>query len=198
MNNIDLLMKKYENLVCKIAKRFYLNNPNGLDFGDYKTFGMVGLWKAIQNFDENKKVKFITFASLNIEWNIKIELRKLHHIGNLDLKKYINKELPEKKQGNIKNKFAILYASPTDFTKRKNFFINYQTPEQIYIEKEKQRERLNKIHKLPKKQREAMLYYVFEGKSNTEIGNFFSCTKQYIQKNFHKGKEKLNSLDFIF
>lgn len=60
----NFLLDKYKNLVNMKANRFFLI---GGENDDVLQEGMIGLFKAIQSFDEEKNNSFKTFANLCIE-----------------------------------------------------------------------------------------------------------------------------------
>ena len=57
---------KYENLVNKIAHKY----SNLSNFEDLRQAGMVGLINAVNNYKENEKTKFSTYAYLWIKGEI--------------------------------------------------------------------------------------------------------------------------------
>lgn len=59
----DYLMDKYKNLVRKKARALYLA---GGDHEDLLQEGMLGLFKAVQEYQPGKEASFYTFASLCI------------------------------------------------------------------------------------------------------------------------------------
>ena len=61
------LFGKYKNLVNKISRSYFLL---GGEFEDIIQEGMIGLYKAIQNFSDNKNASFKTFASMCIKHQI--------------------------------------------------------------------------------------------------------------------------------
>lgn len=60
---VDYLMVKYKNMVRKKANAFFLI---GADNDDLIQEGMIGLFKAIRDYDEEKEVPFSHFAKLCI------------------------------------------------------------------------------------------------------------------------------------
>ena len=60
---IDYIMDKYKNLVKKEANAMYLL---GGENDDLIQEGMIGLFKAVQDFDEDKEASFNSFARLCI------------------------------------------------------------------------------------------------------------------------------------
>lgn len=77
--SLDLLMNRFKPLVKAKAKDYYLT---GGDPEDLIQEGMVGLYKAVLDFDRAKNVKFATFATLcvarQIQSAIKAASRQKH------------------------------------------------------------------------------------------------------------------------
>lgn len=59
----DVLLERYKNLVRKKAKAMYIA---GGDNDDLIQEGMIGLYKAIRDYDPHKMASFMTFASMCI------------------------------------------------------------------------------------------------------------------------------------
>ena len=62
-------------LVKSIASKYYTNKI-GMEFEDLVSYGVMGLLDASDKFDEEKGVKFSTYASIRITSYIIDEIRK--------------------------------------------------------------------------------------------------------------------------
>ena len=75
----DYIMDKYKNLVRKEAKAMYLL---GGDNDDLIQEGMIGLFKAIRDYDVEQETSFATFAKLciarQINTAVKLSNRQKH------------------------------------------------------------------------------------------------------------------------
>ena len=58
-SGVDFLLEKYKNLVRKKARALYLI---GGDNDDLIQEGMIGLYKAVRDFQEEKESSFLRFA----------------------------------------------------------------------------------------------------------------------------------------
>ena len=63
----DYILYKYKGYVRSMARRYYLI---GGDCDDLIQEGMIGLYKAIRDFDEEKEASFRTFANICIVNNM--------------------------------------------------------------------------------------------------------------------------------
>ena len=88
---VDFLMEKYKNLVRGKAKTLYLI---GGDCDDLIQEGMIGLFRAIREFDEGKESSFASFASLCISRQIYKAIEAQNRKKNQPLNNYISLDTP--------------------------------------------------------------------------------------------------------
>ena len=87
---LDYLMEKYKGLVSAKARSLFLS---GGDTEDLLQEGMIGLFKAVRDYQREKGASFLTFASLCIDRQL---FHAIDHAGrqkNLPLNTYV--PLPE-------------------------------------------------------------------------------------------------------
>lgn len=70
--SVNLLLTRYKHLVNKIARSYFLADG---DSEDILQEGMIGLYKAIINFDPAKNVSFKTFASTCIRHQLQSAIK---------------------------------------------------------------------------------------------------------------------------
>lgn len=70
------VIEKYIPLVKYIASRVILGKSKHLDYEELVSCGMVGLMDAFNKFDEEKGMKFSTYASIRIRGSMIDEIRK--------------------------------------------------------------------------------------------------------------------------
>ena len=70
---MEQVLGEYKPLVTSISRRYFLV---GSEPEDLVQEGMIGLYKAIQSFDESKQASFKTFASICINSQIQMTIRK--------------------------------------------------------------------------------------------------------------------------
>ncbi len=81
------LIKKYLFLVKYVAGRVAINLPPNIEIGDLISYGILGLFDAIEKFDMEQGNKFETYAVSRIRGAIIDELRKLDWAPRLLRKK---------------------------------------------------------------------------------------------------------------
>lgn len=83
---IELLLKKYKNMVAGKARRLFLQ---GGDQEDLIQEGMIGLYQAINNFDPEQNVPFKSYASSVVDSRlydaVRTAARKKHQPLNQSL-----------------------------------------------------------------------------------------------------------------
>lgn len=84
---IDYLMEKYKELVRKSAKSMYIL---GADSDDLIQEGMIGLFKAIRDYDPGRDASFHTFAKLCIQRQMYTAIEAGNRLKNLPLNTYVS------------------------------------------------------------------------------------------------------------
>jgi RNA polymerase sigma factor FliA len=96
----EQIVEKYLYLVKYVAGRTAINLPSNIDLGDLVSYGILGLFDAIEKYDVEQGNKFETYAVSRVRGSIMDELRKLDWAPRLLRKKARevekkNKELEE-------------------------------------------------------------------------------------------------------
>ena len=101
----DYLLEKYKNLVRKKARALYLI---GGDNDDLIQEGMIGLYKAIRDYDVEKETVFRSFASVCIDRQLYNAVKGANRLKNSPLNTYISLDIPVEARGNEENGAATL------------------------------------------------------------------------------------------
>ncbi len=84
---MDFLMEKYKNLVRKQANAMYLL---GGENDDLIQEGMIGLFKAIRDYDTTKETSFASFAGMCINRQMLDAIRSSNRKKNAPLNSYVS------------------------------------------------------------------------------------------------------------
>lgn len=84
---MDFIMEKYKNLVKKKARAMYLM---GGDNDDLIQEGMIGLFKAVRDYNEEKEASFYSFAELCISRQIYSAVEASNRQKHIPLNNYIS------------------------------------------------------------------------------------------------------------
>ena len=121
---MDYIMNKYKNLVRKKAKSMYIL---GADNDDLIQEGMIGLFKAMRDYDSGRDASFYTFADLCISrqmYNaVQASVREKHIPLNSYVSLYTNMSETES-EGNSTSLLSMLVSETEN------------NPEEIVIDKE--------------------------------------------------------------
>ena len=88
---MDYLLEKYKNLVRSKAKSMYIL---GADKEDLIQEGMIGLFKAVRNYDFGRDASFYTFADLCVSRQMYSAVRASNCQKHLSLNTYISLNSP--------------------------------------------------------------------------------------------------------
>lgn len=173
----EYLLKKYSPLVKKSIRTLYLI---GADTEDLSQEGMIGLFKAIQNYEAGRDATFYTYAKICIDRQIysaiKASNRKKHSPLNSYISLYAN--IGESEAELIDN----LEAG------------NDSNPEHIVLDRENTSLFQQKLEaKLSKLEREVLHQYM-QGKSYADIGVVLGKPAKSIDNAVQRIREKVKKI----
>lgn len=119
---IDYLLDKYKCLVRRKARTMFLV---GGDTDDLIQEGMIGLYKAVRDYDVRKEASFLTFANLCIDRQIYSAINASNRKKHSPLNSYISFPLLNFLNDNVTNE---LYMDKQN--------VNHRNPEDLYIDRE--------------------------------------------------------------
>ena len=174
-NALNELFANYKNLVNKISRSYFLL---GGEFEDIIQEGMIGLYKAIQNFSENKNASFKTFASMCIKHQIISAIKVASSQKNMVL----SSALPISEQSDEDDDGAIEIILPSPLPQ----------PDQTVFEKESISELQEKIKKSLSPLEIKVLALYLKGFSYNEIAEKGNISKKSIDNALTRIKNKLH------
>lgn len=122
----DYIMDKYKNLVRSKAKSMYIL---GADAEDLIQEGMIGLFKAVRDYDSGRDASFFTFAELCVSRQMYTALqasrRQKHAPLNSYISLYTNRVADNRENAKEEGQLINALSSPAD-----------QNPEDLVIDKE--------------------------------------------------------------
>ncbi len=177
-SSVDILLSKYKSLVNKIARSYFLT---GGDIEDIAQEGMIGLYKAIIHFNQQKNASFKTFASTCIKHQIQSAIR----IASSEKNKVLSSAIPLIDQtDNDEDEELKELPIPSDLP----------SPDDKLIEKEKLQEIKQKIYqKLTPLELKVLSLYL-KGYSYNEISQIGNINKKSIDNALSRIKTKLSFL----
>ncbi len=185
---LEKMMSKYEELVKMKASKFFMY---GAEKNDIIQEGMIGLYKAIRDFNKQKNITFKTFANICIERQlitaIKSANRQKHMLLNSAISIDSNVGTEEE---NYRERIELIKSNyiedPSEAIVKSEYYMN------IY----------NAIdQKLSNHEKEVLIQYQ-KGKSYAEIAKALDCKPKSvdtamtrIRKKANKIKEEFNQKD---
>ena len=172
----DYIMKKYKPLVRKKTNAMYLI---GGETEDLIQEGMIGLFKAVRDFDLEKESSFFKFAELCISRQLYSALEASNRKKHLPLNTYISFSSPEDSDG------VNLEQMVTEQT---------VSPEQMLIEQERKQEFFEKLEEKLSPMEKKVLYLYLEGYSYTQIAVLLEKTPKSIDNTLQRIRGKVKML----
>ena len=172
----DYLMEKYKPLVRKKTNAMYLI---GGENEDLIQEGMIGLFKAIRDYDEEKGCNFFSFAELCIGRQLYSALERSNRKKHQPLNTYISFSSSEGDNGMTLEELLSGYG------------IN---PEQMMIEQEGQKEFTAKLEEKLSSMEKKVLYLYLEGNSYTRIGELLNKPAKSIDNSLQRIRSKIKLL----
>lgn len=121
---VDYICDKYKNLVRSKAKSMYILGADGEDLIQE---GMIGLFKAVRDYDSGRDASFFTFADLCISRQMYTAVQAAKRQKHIPLNSYVSLygSSSEKEEGEERNLLEAL-ADPSELT-----------PEELFLDKER-------------------------------------------------------------
>ena len=173
---LEFLIEKYKNFVLSKSRPYFLI---GADKEDLIQEGMIGLYKAIKDYEQEKNASFKTFANLCITRQIITAVKASTRRKHLPLNSYLSLDKP-------------LFDEETDVT------VGESMVSELYIEPEEQiihSEDIQNIKRaintvLTEMEKRALKLYL-EGRSYKEISELLSKPAKSIDNALQRVKKKL-------
>lgn len=170
------LLSRYKDLVVKISRCYFIVDG---DLEDLIQEGMIGLYKAIKNFNVSKDASFKTFAVLCIKHQIQTAIKKSNANKNKALSSAIS--LQEFSGENSNDNFLpvelIFDETPDEKVSDK---------EQFFILKSKIKQTLSPMEY-------KVLTYYLQGYTYKEISQALDVTSKSIDNSLSRIKTKLRA-----
>ena len=177
----DELFNRYKPLVSSVARSFFLV---GAEAEDLIQEGMIGLYKATQNFQQGTEAKFRTFAYLCVKRQIQSAIKHSLAQKNKALNNYISLD----SQGGIHTadlgeEDAVLVLPS-----------NSLAPDDEIIARENYEEMLVKIKKALSPLEKKVLALYLRGENYTDIADIIGKNYKSVDNTLHRIKNKLSFL----
>lgn len=179
---MDYLIGKYKNLVRKKAKALYLI---GGDREDLIQEGMIGLYKAIRDYQKDKAATFFTFADLCVSRQMYTAIKNSNTKKNLPLNNYVSID------ASISN-LDQRYIEP--FSYQGNLaYVRNMNPEELMIDRENTRQLETRLlERLSEFEKDILSLYLKDF-NYSQIAKILNKEAKAIDNGLQRIKKKLNA-----
>lgn len=173
---LDLILKKYKNYVTAKARSYFLI---GADKEDLVQEGMIGLFKAIRDYNKEKQASFKSFAELCITRQIITAIKTATRQKHMPLNSYVSLNKPVYDEESEQTLVDVI-------SRDKSF-----NPEELFISKEQYASISVKISKILSNFELVVLSSYLEGKSYVEIAEDLGKQVKSIDNALQRVKKKV-------
>lgn len=180
----ECILYRYKNLVRSKARMYFLV---GADKEDIIQEGMIGLFKAIRDFDRSKQSSFRSFAELCIKRQIITAVKTATRQKHMPLNTYVSLSSPvyeEESESALSEMVTGAGAAELD-------------PEKLFIQKEKAELLGDKMDEVLSSLEKKVLSMYLEGKSYQEIAKLMSRSPKSIDNALQRVKKKMEKYSDI-
>lgn len=177
---MDFIMDKYKNLVKSKAKSMYIL---GADRDDLIQEGMIGLFKAVRDFDSGRDASFFTFADLCISRQMYTAVQASRRQKHIPLNTYISLYATAKEdfsQSDEDRELVNILARKSE-----------QSPEEMLIDKENVEQLEKAIEKELSSFEKQVLDLYLTGMSYTQIARVLGRDEKSTDNALQRIKNKL-------
>ena len=178
---MDALMQRYKGIVRKRARSLFII---GGDQDDLIQEGMIGLFKAIQDYDKSKEAVFSTFAELCISRQLYSAVKSSNRKKNIPLNTYVSIYSP-------------VYSEQGEETEG-SFMVDHSleaaelSPEEILIDRENVCSLRCKIEECLSAMEKQVFDLYMEGMTYQEIARHLDKEPKSIDNALQRIKSKVN------
>lgn len=176
---LEYLLEKYKSLVRAKARGYFLI---GADREDIVQEGMIGLYKAIRDFDEQKQTSFRYFAEMCIRRQIITAIKTAARQKHTPLNTYISTSQPAYDDESGKPLIDILIDK------------NSLDPEKVMIDREESALLGNKIKNVLSSFELQVLSMYLQGKSYREIAEDLKRESKSIDNALQRLRSKIEKI----
>ena len=152
---MDFIFERYKHLVRKKAKAMFLA---GGDNDDLIQEGMIGLYKAIRDYNTDREASFATFASMCINRQMITSVAASNRKKNMPLNTYVSYDMPAGGDEDSDMRLVDILQSQTELN-----------PEKLLIDKEHNWDLKSRLKEVLSTFEQQVLTYYLEGMDYTAI-----------------------------
>ncbi len=177
---IEVLFERYKDIVRKKAKAMYLA---GGDSDDLIQEGMIGLYKAVRDYDDTKEAAFKTFASMCINRQLINAVAVSNRKKNIPLNTYVSFDMPAYPDEDNETRLVDILKPESE-----------QNPEKLFIDMEYSDSFKKKLFDRLSSFEKQVLQLYMEDNDYRQIAMLLGKTPKSIDNAIQRIRAKANSI----
>lgn len=177
---IEVLFERYKDIVRKKAKAMYLA---GGDSDDLIQEGMIGLYKAVRDYDDTKEAAFKTFASMCINRQLINAVTVSNRKKNMPLNTYVSFDMPAYPDEDNETRLVDILKPESE-----------QNPEKLFIDREYSDSFKKKLFGRLSNFEKQVLQLYMEDNDYRQIAMLLGKTQKSIDNAIQRIRAKANSI----
>lgn len=177
---IEYIFERYKYIVRKKAKAMFLA---GGDSDDLIQEGMIGLYKAVRDYDKQKDASFMTFAGMCINRQILNAVTASNRKKNTPLNTYVSFDEPVNPEDDSQVKLVDVLKSDKE-----------QNPERLFIDQENAESLEDKLHSVLSGFEKNVLELYMSGKDYIAIAQMLDKPPKSIDNAIQRIRNKVDKI----
>ena len=177
---IDIIFERYKYIVRKKAKAMFLA---GGDSDDLIQEGMIGLYKAVRDYDKKKDASFMTFAGMCINRQILNAVTASNRKKNTPLNTYVSFDEPVNPEDDSQVKLVDVLKSDKE-----------QNPERLFIDQENAESLEDKLYSVLSDFEKNVLELYMSGKDYIAIAQMLDKPPKSIDNAIQRIRNKVDKI----
>ena len=178
---MDYIISKYKYLVIRAAKAIYLI---GGENDDLIQEGMIGLFKAVRDFDTNQETSFYSFAELCISRQMYTAIKLSQRQKHMPLNTYVS--LYDMKKSDCDDKQAPLIEQLEIETN--------SNPEELFLDKERMQMLVEELNERLSDMERRVLHLHLQGEDYRSIAELLDKSPKSIDNALQRIRQKMRTI----
>ena len=178
---MDYIISKYKYLVIRAAKAIYLI---GGENDDLIQEGMIGLFKAVRDFDTNQETSFYSFAELCISRQMYTAIKLSQRQKHMPLNTYVS--LYDMKKSDCDDKQAPLIEQLETETN--------SNPEELFLDKERMQMLVEELNDRLSDMERRVLHLHLQGEDYRSIAELLDKSPKSIDNALQRIRQKMRTI----
>ena len=178
---MDYIISKYKYLVIRAAKAIYLI---GGENDDLIQEGMIGLFKAVRDFDTNQETSFYSFAELCISRQMYTAIKLSQRQKHMPLNSYVS--LYDIKKTDYDDKQAPLIEQLETESN--------SNPEELFLDKERMRMLVEQLNERLSDMELRVLHLHLQGEDYRSIAELLDKSPKSIDNALQRIRQKMRTI----